>query len=169
MENKNNYFQSKQIKNILMFELKKYKDDFKDLLIKCMENYGYIIEIELLNESVNGSDNELGNESDNESVNESVNELGNEDYLFAPVSKLIPSVIQGNTRLNKLNIRGMTSEEQDYLDIKTQINEALSKINLPDIDQNSISLFAMSMYNKIKQYSKSIKGKIRRGYIFFIL
>jgi len=145
----------------------------RDYLIECIEFNGYIREVEqplLTEEEVNL---DLF-KSESSSSDEEAMDFLPESRPFASRTFITPSETQ--KRLNILQQRGITSEEQDYNEIKEQIILALNQVKAIGLDYDRVLNTAMNFYLEIKKvYTNTnlikgeIKGSVRRGYVLLIL
>jgi hypothetical protein len=178
---------AKQISTLLYkkYPNKKSKtQEQRQEILKCMDTHGYLIQVE---ENEENDENEelyehmLKNDSSSDEEEEPTPNF-EQEFIQSLAEREQSSVsgpfaqrtsIQGNERLSNINIRGVSSEEQDYTDVQEQINSVLNKLN---IDNNAIKTYAMDMYLRIREFYKTsneikgeIKGSVRRGYILLIL
>jgi len=148
----------------------------RDYLIECIESNGYIKEIQepLLTDAEEAMNEFELFKSEPLSSDEEAMDFLPESRPFASRTFITPSETQ--KRLNILQQRGITSEEQDYTEIKEQINSALNQVKAIGLDHDRVLNTAMNFYLEIKKvYTNTnllkgeIKGSVRRGYVLLIL
>jgi hypothetical protein len=175
---------SRQIETLLYKKYPNKKSKLQEQrkeLFQCMDSNGYILHKESSGES-----------SEDEYYQEKVDSSSDEEEQFVPYEQefrqsLVEreqssisgpfaqrTTIQGSERLSNLNLRGITSEEQDYLLVQEQVDNVLNKLQLDNM--NEIKKYAMDMYLRIKEFYKTsneikgeIKGSVRLGYILLIV
>ena len=187
----NNTHQIKQVNVLLKNALKNVSvKEHIPFLIKCMESTGYIKEkeqVKLSKEELIAQ--ELQDLKDQFIVSSSSESDDDNRYEPEFVSSFIEqsqssisgpfvsrTYIQGNEKLSNLNIRGISSEEQDYNLVREQISNVLNKINYPDLNFENILKYAMEFYLDIKKiYTETnllkgeMKGAVKKGYILLVL
>ena len=176
-------------------------DAKRQFLINCLESNGYIekdfkqpktLEQIAMEEYEQNSSSDTDTDNDSLNFNQELNQDFNQEFLQSLIEKEQSTVdpygfnrtfIQksdNSKRLEKIQQRGGTQEEMDFLKVKEQINEALNKLS---IDNKDIEKTALNMYLNITNFYKNQenipkderiikgenKGSVKKGYIPLIL
>jgi hypothetical protein len=176
----------KQISTLLWAALKKItnKKEHIPLLMRCLETHGYITErVEAIDIPEDPYAEEYAQIMKEQEMIQ--NDYHDQDYFdlqqgYNESSSINTgpfvdrTYIQGDERLNAINLRGISSEEQDYAKVREIISNGLNQLHQDEND--TILNVAMNMYLEIKKvyaetkmFKGEIKGAIRNGYILLVL
>ncbi len=172
-----------QISRLLWAAIKKIpKKEQIPRLMQCLETHGYIIEptveqpeedpyADFIQEQPIQQEEYYPEIEDPYDLQHSYQQQQHSSITTRPFAER--TYIQGNERLSALNVRGLSSEEQDYNKVREQLSNALDQLHQ---DDTAILDVAMNMYLEIKKvytttkmFKGEIKGSIRNGYILLVL